>query len=143
MKTKKYEPPRTNIIPLNGRIYCSKIMRLEKVSESGIVQPMTFGIKDQQGNPVTVAYNRYIVVAIADDVTLEVPDGDGDHRKLQWGDEVFPMENPDATGWTLPIITDFDQEERKEFYVLHESEITGWNEPGEIMVEDEFDLKIE
>jgi hypothetical protein len=136
MKTKKYEPPRTNILPLNGRVYCTKIMRLEKVRESGIIQPVTFQVPDEQGNPVTVAYNRYIVVAVAEDVNITVLDGSAGGRKLKWGDEIFPMENPDATGWTLPIITDFEND-RREFFVLHESEIIGWVEPSDIIVEDE------
>jgi len=140
MKTKKYEPPRTNLVPLNGRIYCTKVQRIEKERESGIIQIMTFQVPDHNDNPTTVEYNRFIVIAVAEDVQLRVPDNDGplgetEIRKLRWGDEVFPMENPDATGWTLPIITDFE-DERKEYYVLHESEIIGFNASPEVKVED-------
>lgn len=140
MKTKKYEPPRTNLVPLNGRIYCAKVQRIERKRESGIIQIMTFQVPDHNDNPVTVEYNRFIVIAVAEDVLLRVPDNNGTSRKLRWGDEVFPMENPDATGWTLPIVTDFE-DERKEYYVLHESEIIGFNASPEIMIESIYSTK--
>lgn len=137
MKTKRYDPPRTNLVPLNGRIFCTKIMRIEEITETGIIKPVTFQVPDEQGNPVSVAYNRYIVIAVADDVSLKVTDLGGGKRKLKWGDEVIPQENPDAIGWSLPIVTDFENE-RRDYFVLHETEIFGFNPtPNDIMIEDE------
>ena len=143
MKTKKYQPPKTNLIPLNGRIFCTKIMRLEEKTETGIIKPVTFTIPDEQGNPMQIAYNRYIVIAVAEDVNLVIKDHDGERRKLQWGDEIIPHDNPEAIGWSLPIVTDFEND-RRDYFVLHESEIFGFNpSPDDILIEDEMELKIE
>ncbi len=136
LKTKKYKRPETNLIPLNGRIFCDRILRLEEERESGLSLPVTWFMDDDNGNPtIEIAFNRFIVVAVADDVAIKVPDSNGNFRKLQPGDEVLPQDNPDAIGWTLPIIKDFEQD-REEYYVLHESEISGFYEPDEIFIQD-------
>jgi len=138
LKTKKYVLPETDLVPLNGRIFCDKILRLEEETESGLSLPVTWFMDDDDGNPtIEIAFNRFIVVAVANDVTLKVPVSKyGNHlRELEPGDEVLPQDNPDAIGWTLPVMKDFEQD-RREYYVLHESEISGFCEPGEIFVQD-------
>jgi len=135
LKTKKYVLPETNLVPLNGRIFCDKILRLEEERESGLSLPVTWFMDDDNGNPtIEIAFNRFIVVAIAEDVQLKVPGNNG-QRKLQPGDEVLPQDNPDAIGWTLPVMKDYEKD-RHEYFVLHESEISGFCEPDEIFVQD-------
>lgn len=146
IKVKPYVRPETDIVPLNGRIYCDKILRVSKETGAGIYLPASYFLDDEQGNAtIEIRQNRFFVVAIAPDVLLEVPDGNGNLRKLRPGDEVVPQDNPDAIGWSLPIVRDYDQEIVHMFYVLHETEIFGIApEDPEVMIEDDtFDLKIE
>ena len=139
VKIKEYILPKTKIKPLNGRIYCDIIRRVSKVTKAGIYLPVSYYLDDSHGNPtIKVLQNRYFVVAIAHDFNLKVPGKDGTLRDLGIGDEIIPQENPDAIGWTLPIVRDYDQETVHMFYVLHESEVFGlaYTE-DEVLVEDE------
>lgn len=126
LKTKPYVLPETNLIPLNGRIFCDRILRLEQETEGGLSIPSTWFMEDEHGNPtIEVAHNRFIVVAVAHDCNIKVPGPNGHLRKLEPGDEVLPQENPNAVGWTLPVMRDYEND-RKEYFVLHESEISGY-----------------
>ena len=139
LKVKKYVRPETTIRPLNGRVFCDKILRVSKQTEAGIQLPVSFFVNDDQGNPkIEIRQNRFIVVAVAHDTTLKVIGENGDLRKLRPGDEIVPQDNPDAVGWTLPIVRDYEDETVNIFYVLHETEISGIaGYDPDIVVEDE------
>ena len=139
LKVKKYILPSTEMKPLNGRIYCDIIRRVSKVTKAGIHLPVSYFINDSNGNPtIQIKQNRYFVVAIAHDFNLQVPGVNGKLRPLAIGDEVIPQENPDAIGWTLPVVRDYDQKTVLMLFVLHESEIFGLApHEEEVLVEDE------
>ena len=140
IKVKKYVLPTTELKPLNGRIYCDIIRRVSKVTKAGIHLPVSYFLNDSHGNPtIEIKQNRYFVVAIAHDFNLKVPGCDGKLRSLAVGDEIIPQENPDAIGWTLPVVRDYDQETVLMLFVLHESEIFGLapDQYEDVMVEDE------
>lgn len=144
LKTKPFEIPTTELIPMNGRILCTTIPRLAREGSGKILQPTFFTIYDENGNPQTVEHKIYIAVVVAEDVNLFV-EVDGQRRRIQRGDELVPMIAVDAVGWSLPIVHDFTSENKQEYVVLHESEAFAINVNPELVIEDleGLDLKIE
>ena len=124
--------PITVIQPINQRIFCISFSAEEIKTKSGIILPGAFQNQEGKSNQ-KIDRNRYLVAAVANDITIKTKSG----RKIQRGDEIYPIQNPDAVEVSWPEIIDFNNGNR--FIVMHESELFGTVEcPGTI--EEKFNV---
>ncbi len=118
------ELPRPTIQPVNRRIFCLSVRADEVKTKAGIIIPSSVS-KTIEGQTERFVFNRYFVIAVAEDWDVTFRDGNTKEvRKPQRGDEVIIFYHEDALRYSPALVVDFDNGGQK-YAVFHQEEIAG------------------
>lgn len=124
------ELPECSYKPQNQRIFALEVDPGEVKLKNIIIPTVEYGWSTRAGydERVNIKHSRYIVVAVADDITVQnlcVNDPEtGEIRRIERGDEIVPFFPEDMTHFKFPVIRDW-KNGGQHFTMFHYTEIAG------------------
>jgi hypothetical protein len=129
VQTFKFKLPIPSMKPLNARLFVHLVKADDLTTESGLIVPSSHLRTTDKGALKTVTRDRFIVIAVADDLHIGA--------RYLWGikirkspivrgTEVYTFLPMEAESYTLPQVID-NVNAGARYEVIHESELSGYD----------------